>query len=79
MLLAELIESHETTLLSNLLLEFPSRRLTGLSHLLVKHWPTWPGSLSATVSEILLKMAPDQLIRLYRDATDRLAQVTMRI
>ncbi|MGZ8906555.1 MAG: hypothetical protein ACXW1U_12640, partial [Methylobacter sp.] len=45
-LLAELIESDETTLLNDLLREFPARRLTGLSHLLVKHWPAWPGSLS---------------------------------
>ncbi|MGZ8929083.1 MAG: hypothetical protein ACXW03_11565, partial [Methylobacter sp.] len=73
-LLAELIESDETTLLNNLLREFPARRLTGLSHLLVKHWPAWPGSLSATVSEVLIKIAPEELIRLYRDAIDRLAQ-----
>lgn len=73
-LLAELIESDETTLLKNLLREFPARRLTGLGHLLVKHWPSWPGSLSATVSELLMKIAPDELIRLYRDATDQLPQ-----
>jgi tetratricopeptide (TPR) repeat protein len=73
-LLAELIESDETTLLNNLLWEFPAQRLTGLSHLLVKHWPAWPGSLSSTVAEILMKIAPEELIRLYRDAIDRLPQ-----
>lgn len=73
-LLAELIESGETTLLNNLLRKFSARRLTNLSHLLVKHWPAWPGSLSATVSELLREIAPDELIRLYRDAIDRLPQ-----
>lgn len=73
-LLAELIDSGETRLLNNLLREFPARRLTGLGHLLIEHWPAWPGSLSATVSEILTAIAPDELIRLYRDAIDRLPQ-----
>jgi len=73
-LLAELIESEETTLLNNLLRKYPARRLTNLSHLLVKHWPAWPGALSATVSAILMEIAPDELIRLYRDAIDRLPQ-----
>lgn len=73
-MLAELIESGETSLLNDLLREFPARRLTGLGHLLVKHWPAWPGTLSATVSEILTAIAPDELIPLYRDAVDRLPQ-----
>jgi tetratricopeptide (TPR) repeat protein len=73
-LLAELIESDETKLLNDLLREFPARRLTGFVHLLVKHWPAWPGSLSATVSVILMTIAPDELVRLYRDAIDRLPQ-----
>jgi tetratricopeptide (TPR) repeat protein len=72
--LAELIDSDEIRLLNDLLRKLPARRLTSLSHLLVKHWPAWPGSLSATVSEILMNIAPDELIRLYRDAIDRLPQ-----
>lgn len=72
--LAELIDSDETMLLNELLREFPPRRLTNLSHLLVKHWPTWPGSLSETVSGLLMEIAPDELIRLYRDAIERLPQ-----
>lgn len=70
--LAQLIESDETSLLNSLFRALPAKHLTGLSHLLIKHWPTWPASLSETVSEILVEIAPTELIRLYQDAIEHL-------
>ena len=74
LMLAQLIDSDDTSLLHSLLRAFPARRLTGLSHLLVKHWSTWPASLAATVSEILLEIAPEEMLRLYGEAIEHLPQ-----